>query len=339
MSASTASVRVQPSALLSRLASWDVAVVAVALVVLLLASVTVENFGTSTNYTFLVLDLLPIALIALPMTFIIITGEIDLSVASMLGLTSAVMGSLWNSGLTIETIIPLTIGLGAVLGAVNGFFVTVLKLPSLPVTIGTLALYRGLAFVVLGDSAVADFPVRYTTWVTGTTGGVVPNVLVLLLVLALVFGLVLHATAFGRSVYAAGANEQAARFSGIRVDHLKLWLYVVSGAVSGLAGVLWTFRYSSARADNGVGIELAVVAAVLLGGVSIFGGKGTLPGVMGGVLLLATLQNALRLSDVSNEALNIVTGVLLIVSVLLPNTLSGIRSSLQRRSRRRRSST
>src|SRR5512132_2705864 len=121
MSASTASApRLQPSALLSRLASWDAAVVAVAIVVLLLASGTVENFGTTTNYTFLVLDLLPIALIALPMTFIIITGEIDLSVASMLGLTSAVMGSLWNSGLTIETIIPLTIGLGAVLGAVNG---------------------------------------------------------------------------------------------------------------------------------------------------------------------------------------------------------------------------
>ena len=335
MSASTVTAPRVQSALLSRLASWDAAVVVLAVVVLLIASATVENFGTSTNYTFLVLDLLPIALIALPMTFIVITGEIDLSVASILGLTSAVMGDLWNRGLTIETIIPVTIVLGAVLGAVNGFFVTVLKLPSLPVTIGTLALYRGLAFVVLGDSAVADFPVGYTTWVTGTIGGVVPNVLVLLLVLALLFGTVLHATAFGRSVYAVGANEQAARFSGIRVDHLKLWLYVASGAVSGLAGVLWTFRYSSARADNGVGIELAVVAAVLLGGVSIFGGRGTLPGVLGGVLLLATLQNALRLSDVSNEALNVVTGVLLIFSVLLPNTISGVRAALQRRRRQR----
>jgi len=335
MSASTVTAPRVQSALLSRLASWDAAVVVLSVVVLLIASATIENFGTSTNYTFLVLDLLPIALIALPMTFIVITGEIDLSVASMLGLTSAVMGDLWNRGLTIEAIIPLTIGLGALLGAVNGFFVTVLKLPSLPVTIGTLALYRGLAFVVLGDSAVADFPVSYTTWVTGTIGGVVPNVLVLLLVLALLFGTVLHATAFGRSVYASGANEQAARFSGIRVDHLKLGLYVASGAVSGLAGVLWTFRYSSARADNGVGIELAVVAAVLLGGVSIFGGRGTLPGVLGGVLLLATLQNALRLSDVSNEALNVVTGVLLIFSVLLPNTISGVRAALQRRRRQR----
>jgi rhamnose transport system permease protein len=335
MSADTVSTGRARSGSLSRLLSWDAGVVVVAVLALLVASGTVENFGNSTNYTFLVLDLLPIALVALPMTFIIITGEIDLSVASMLGLTSAVMGDLWNRGLTIETIIPLTIGLGAVLGAVNGIFVTVLKLPSLPVTIGTLALYRGLAFVVLGDSAVADFPVPYTDWTLGTIGGVIPNVLIPLLVLALVFGLVLHGTPFGRSVYAAGAGEQAARFSGIRVDRVKLYLYVVSGAVSGLAGVLWTFRYSSARADNGVGLELAVVAAVLLGGVSIFGGRGSLPGVLGGVLLLAVLQNALRLTDVSNEALNIVTGVLLIISVLLPNTINGIRSALQRRRRRK----
>ncbi|NIH84461.1 ABC transporter permease [Amycolatopsis granulosa] len=317
---------------LSRLASWDAAVIVITVLVLVIASGAVENFGSSRNFTFLLLDLLPIALIALPMTFVIVTGEIDLSVASTLGLTSAVMGDLWNRGLPIETIIPLCLVLGAVLGALNGFFVTVLKLPSLAVTIGTLALYRGLAFVVLGDSAVADFPRDYTSWVTGTIGGgAIPNLLIPLVVLALVFGLVLHATPIGRSVFAAGASEQAARFAGIRVARLKFWLYVVSGLVAGLAGVLWTLRYSSARADNGLGMELAVVAAVLLGGVSIFGGKGTLPGVLAGVVLLATLQNALRLQDVSNEALNVVTGVLLIISVLLPNIVIRFRAALRRR--------
>jgi rhamnose transport system permease protein len=320
---------------LSRLASWDAAVILVTVVVLVIASGAVENFGTSRNYTFLLLDLLPIALVALPMTFVIVTGEIDLSVASTLGLTSAVMGDLWDKGMTIESIIPLCIVLGAVLGALNGFFVTVLKLPSLAVTIGTLALYRGLAFVVLGDNAVADFPRDYTTWVTGTIGdGPIPNVLIPLVILAVIFGVVLHATPVGRAVFAAGASDQAARFAGIRVGRLKFWLYVTSGAVAGLAGVLWTLRYSSARADNGYGLELAVVAAVLLGGVSIFGGKGTLPGVLAGVVLLATLQNALRLQDVSNEALNIVTGALLIISVLLPNVVSAVRGGIQRRRRR-----
>jgi rhamnose transport system permease protein len=312
---------------LRRLASWDAAVIVVTVLVLLIASGAVENFGSTRNFTFLLLDLLPVALVALPMTFVIITGEIDLSVASTLGLTSAVMGDLWNRGLSIEMIMPLCIVLGAVLGALNGFFVTVLKLPSLAVTIGTLALYRGLAFVVLGDQAVADFPRAYTSWVSGP----VVNILIPLILLALVFGVVLHATPVGRAVYAAGASEQAARFAGIRVGQLKFWLYVVSGAVAGLAGVLWTLRYSSARADNGFGMELAVVAAVLLGGVSIFGGKGTLPGVLAGVVLLATLQNALRLQDVSSEALNIVTGALLIISVLLPNIVSSARAALRRR--------
>jgi rhamnose transport system permease protein len=325
-----------PSSLnLSRLANWNVAVVVVTLVVLAVAAGTVPNFGTSQNFGFLVLDLLPIALVALPMTFIIVTGEIDLSVASTLGLSSAVMGSLWNSGLAIETIIPLCLLLGAVLGAVNGFFVTALGLPSLAVTIGTLALYRGLAFVVLGDSAVADFPVGYTDWVTGNiTGTSIPNVLIIIVVLALVFGIVLHATPVGRAVFAVGASDQAARFAGVRPGRLKFWLYVASGLVSGLAGVLWTLRYSSARADNGAGLELAVVAAVLLGGVSIFGGRGALPGVIAGVVLLAALQNALRLSDVSNEALNVVTGVLLIISVLAPNLANAVRSALQRRKHR-----
>jgi len=315
-----------------RLASWDSIIVLLTVLVLIVASASVSNFGTDRNFTFLVLDLLPIALVALPMTFIVITGEIDLSVASTLGLTSALMGYLWNHGLAIQTIMPLCVVLGAVLGALNGFLITGLGLPSLAVTIGTLALYRGLAFVVLGDGAVADFPNDYTSWVTGTIdGGAVPHVLILLVVLAVIFGLILHATPFGRSLYAIGANAQAAHFSGIRVPRTKFWLYVVSGAVAGLAGVLWTLRYSSARADNGAGLELAVVAAVLLGGVSIFGGKGSLPGVLAGVVLLASLQNALRLEDVSGQALNIVTGVLLILSVLLPNVAASIRGTWQRR--------
>jgi rhamnose transport system permease protein len=320
-----------------RLASWDSIIILLTVLVLVMASAAVQNFGTSRNFTFLVLDLLPIALVALPMTFIVVTGEIDLSVASTLGLSSAIMGWLWNAGFSIETIIPLCVVLGAVLGALNGFLITGLGLPSLAVTIGTLALYRGLAFVVLGDGAVADFPFAYTGWVTGTlggsggAGGAVPNVLLLLGALALIFGVVLHATPFGRSLYAMGANAQAAHFSGIRVARTKFWLYVLSGAVAGLAGVLWTLRYSSARADNGAGLELAVVAAVLLGGVSIFGGKGSLPGVLAGVVLLTALQNALRLEDVSGQTLNIVTGVLLVASVLLPNIATSIRSNWQRR--------
>lgn len=320
----------------SRLATWDGAVIAVTIAFLVIASLTIEFFGTSRNAAFLVLDLAPILLLALPMTLIIITGEIDLSVASVVGLTSAAMGVLWNAGLPLETIIPLAILLGAVVGVVNGFFITVLGLPSLAVTIGALALYRGLAFVLLGDTAVADWPRSFTGWVIGNIPGTpVPNVVVPILVLLVAFAVVLHAMPVGRAIFAAGASPSAATFAGIDVPRLKFWLFVVSGAMAGLVGVYWTLRFSSARGDNATGLELTVVASVLLGGVSIFGGRGTLPGVIAGVVLLMSLQNALRLASVSTEALVVVTGALLIVSVLAPNAATAVRTTLDRRRRAR----
>ena len=240
--------------------------------------------------------------------------------ASVLGLSSALIGWLWNAGWSLETILPTVIVVGALCGAFNGLLVTRLGLPSLAVTIGTLALYRGLALVVLGDTAVADFPASYTSFGTTPVPGTnIPYPIVLAAILAVLFGVALHASSFGRSVYAIGANEEGARFSGIRVKRIKLSLFVLAGAVAAIAGIVYTFRFSSARADNGVGLELAVVAAVLLGGVSIFGGKGSLFGVLAGVLLLGGLRNLLILQDTSTEVLTIVTGLLLLVSVLAPS--------------------
>jgi rhamnose transport system permease protein len=243
------------------------------------------------------------------------------------------MGQLWFVGLPLETTIVLCVLLGAVLGALNGVFVTRFGLPSLAVTIGTLAMFRGLAFVVLGDRAVADFPFSWTGAVTSSIPGLpVPWVVVPLVLFAAVFGVVLHATPVGRSLYAIGNSDEAARFSGINIAATKFWLFVATGAMSSLAGIYWTLRFASARADNAVGLELSVVAAVLLGGVSIFGGKGALPGVLAGVLLLGTLTNALQLANVSADVLNVVTGLLLIVSVLAPNLLAAARRAWARRS-------
>jgi rhamnose transport system permease protein len=146
-----------------------------------------------------------------------------------------------------------------------------------------------------------------------------------------VFGIVLHATPFGRSVFAIGANQEAAFFSGIRVRRVKFLLYVLSGAMAGLGGIVYTLRFASARADNGAGLELAVVAAVLLGGVSIFGGKGTLGGVVAAVFLLGAVRSALILNDVSNDILNVVTGLLLIGSVIAPNLSAALGRAAGRR--------
>jgi rhamnose transport system permease protein len=298
---------------------WEITIVAALVAFVVIASLTVDGFASGRNWTFLLLDLVPIALIALPMTLIIISGEIDLSVASMLGLSSAIMGQLWLAGLSLQLIVVLVPLIGALLGALNGLFVTRFGLPSLAVTIGTLALYRGLAFVVLGDRAVADFPFSWTGGSIKTIPGTpIPWAALIVAVLAGVFAVVLHFTPIGRGLYAIGNNAEAATYAGISVARTRFWLYVVSGAVAALAGIFWTLRYASARADNGTGLELQVVAAVLLGGVSIFGGRGTLAGVLAGVLLLGTVRNALQLADVSTDTLTVVTGVLLILSVVAP---------------------
>jgi rhamnose transport system permease protein len=326
--------RPTPASRLRLLGTGDGVITLVLIAFLLVASITVEGFASTRNTGFLLLDVVVIMLIALPLTLVVITGEIDLSVASTVGLTSAVMGQLWFSGLSLELIIPLCLLLGAVLGAVNGFLVTRLGLPSLAVTIGTLALYRGLAFVVLGDRAVADFPRAWTTWALSSIGSTgIPVVVVPLLVLVVLTGVVLHATPIGRSLYAMGNSEDAARFSGIDVGRTKLWLFVVTGAVAALGGVYWTLRYGSARADNAQGLELQVIAAILLGGVSIFGGRGGLVGVIAGALLLGSLRNALQLVNVPSDVLNIVTGALLIVAVVTPQAAAAVRGRRRPRGR------
>jgi rhamnose transport system permease protein len=243
------------------------------------------------------------------------------------------MGQLWLWGVTsLPLLIVLCLLLGAVLGAVNGVFVTWFGLPSLAVTIGTLALYRGLAYVLLGDRAVANYPIGWTSGAIKAIHGLtIPWFIIIVAVLAVIFGVVLHATPIGRALYAIGNNAEAARFAGVSVAKTKFWLFVVTGAMSALAGIFWTLRYASARADNGNGQELAVVAAVLLGGVSIFGGRGGLVGVIGAVLLLSTLRNALQLADVPANALTIVTGTLLIASVVGPNVVGMARGAWRHR--------
>jgi rhamnose transport system permease protein len=293
------------------------------------ASAIIVNFATTLTLGFLLVQVVPILLLAMPMTLIIVTGEIDLSVASTAGLTSAVMGVLWrDSGMGIATVIVCCLLVGLLCGAVNGFLVTVLGVSSLAVTIGTLALYRGLALVVIGDQKVSNFPADLTSLATrkiGETG--VPLVMVPVAVICVGFAVVLHATGFGRSLFAMGYSVEAARFTGIRVDWAKFWLFVLSGLMAGLVGVYWTLRFASAGPDNATGLELTVIAAVLLGGVSIFGGRGTIFGVVAGVLLIGTLTYAIRLARVpdTEATLSILTGGLLVLSVVTPSAVAWLR--------------
>ncbi|WP_028474608.1 ABC transporter permease [Nocardioides alkalitolerans] len=313
----------------------ETAIIALLVVVLVWANVNVPNFDGPLTVYYLFLDLMPILLIALPMTLIIITGEIDLSVASTVALTSAFTGVLFtDAGFSFPVAALAAIAIGAVCGAFNGFLVGYVGLPSLAVTIGTLALYRGIAVGLLGTEAKTGFPDEWADRVTDRIGETsYPQGLVVFLVLAVVFALLLHFSSFGRGVFEIGLNDEAARFSGVDVARTKLVLFMLAGAVSGLAGVYYTLRFDLSRGDSATGMELQVIAAVLLGGVSIFGGRGALHGVIAGVLLIGVIASAMRLEGQTQNVTNIVTGVLLIASVIIPRLLSWASGRLPRRTR------
>jgi rhamnose transport system permease protein len=309
------------------LANREAVVIALLVLVILIAMVTVRNFGGPLTWTFLLRELAPILLIALPMTLIIITEEIDLSVASIVGLSSVLTGILTQAGLPFPLAAFFAIVVGGLAGVLNGFLVTVVGLPSLAVTIGTLALFRGIAVGLLGTTAISDFPEFWTDLARENIPGTpIPGIMIPFAVLAIAFAVLLHFTPFGRGLFAIGLNKEAAAFSGISVGRSKFILFVLSGLVSGFAGVYFTLLFSNARGDNATGMELSVIAAVLLGGVSIFGGRGAIHGVLAGVLLIGVLSSALRLAGITSDIINVITGVLLILSVVSASFLRWFRA-------------
>ena len=313
----------------------EFAVIALLLVVFFYSRINVANFDGPLTLYYLFLDIAPILLIALPMTLVIVTGEIDLSVASIMGLSSALLGTLHaDAGWSMPAAALAAILAGVLCGVVNGFLVSYVGLPSLAVTIGTLALYRGLAEGLLGTKAITDFPDKWRDWPSQRIfgdGTSYPMILVPFLVLLLLFVWLLHFSTFGRGVYEIGLNDEAAHFTGVNVERTKLWLFVMSGAVSALAGIYFTLRYGSARGDNATGLELQVIAAVLLGGVSIFGGRGALHGVVAGVVLIGVISSAMRLEGYTVNKINIVIGTLLVLSVMATPAIAWAQRAWARR--------
>ena len=318
--------------LTSLLKTWEALLVVLLLVSILLGSLLSPYFLSGFNFYAITSNIMEIAIMALPMTLIIIVGEIDLSVASVLGLASVVLGFLWQRSNSMPLAIVVALLVGVVAGYFNGVLVTRLALPSLVITIGTLALFRGLAYVVLGDQAVSNFPTAFTNFGFGTIPGTeLPWSGLIFAVLVVIFAVVLHFSRLGRQLYAMGNNKEAARFAGINVARIKLVLFIISGLLAALAGVIFTARFSSARPDNAVGFELEVVTVVLLGGVDIFGGRGSLPGVVLATFIVAILQNILGLKNISGDIQSLAIGLLLILSVLGPNLARRIQVVVARR--------
>ena len=312
-------------------ARWETVLLTALLGLIVLGNALSPFFLTPGNFSNLVTALMEVAIMALPMTLIIVAGEIDLSVESMAGLASAMLGFLWAADVPLWIGIPVVLLVGAIGGLLNGLLVARGGLPSLVVTLGTLALFRGLALIVLGPQGVSDFPPAFTQLGFGhVPGTLIPWPFVIFITLAILLGIVLHRSWVGRQVYAIGKNAGAARFSGVRVTRVRVGLFVLSGLISALAGVILTSRLSTARADAGQGMTLTVVTVVLLGGVNIFGGSGTIPGVVLAVLVVAVMQNALRLASVSVEVQSIALGLLLILSVVIPTFAHQAKSAIDR---------
>jgi rhamnose transport system permease protein len=310
---------------------WETLLVFLLLGTIVFGASVSPYFLESSNLFFICLNVGEAAIMALPLTLIVVTGEIDLSVASMLGLSGVLMAELFKHGWPIWAAMFMAVALGAALGAFNGFLVTRVGLPSLAVTIGTLTLYRGIAQGILPTDTIGGFPTHLTNiGVVPIPGTHIPYSIAFFGLLAIVFAIVLHATPLGRAIFAIGAGQEAAFFAGIRVKRIKFWLYVLSGTLCGFAGVLWTLRFASARYDSGIGLELYVVTIVLLGGVSIFGGRGTILGAVLAVAVLGCLQTALTADLMPAQDQNIVVGGLLLASVIVPNAAETYRRARTR---------
>jgi rhamnose transport system permease protein len=325
----------RPPAAWHALVRWESALVLLLIAVLIFGSAQSSTFLQGTNFFYIGLNMGEIAIMALPMTLIVMTGEIDLSVASMLGLSGTVTGVLFSDGWSIWAAMGAALVVGALGGALNGLLVAKLGLPSIAVTIGTLTLFRGISEILLAPRTVTGFPLSLTKiGVVPIAGTELAYSGAIFLVLAVACGVVLHASPLGRKIVAIGLQPEAAQFAGIRVNRIKFGLYVLSGVLCALAGVLFTLKNASVSYDAGTGLELNVVAIVLFGGVSIFGGRGTVVGVVLAVVIVGCLQQILTQINVQPEVQNIVTGLLLLVSVIVPNSREAIRR-IRTRSRTR----
>lgn len=284
------------------------------------------------NYTSLYIE---VGIMAIGMTFVIISANIDLSVSSTLALVACVAGVVYfDLGVPMELTILIALGLGALLGAFNGFLVTRMKLPALAVTLASLALYRGAAQILVGDDSRPRLAwsrdIEFPDWFTGLhrvyiPGTPIPVPFVIFLVLAIIMGIVLFKTTFGRWVYAIGVNEEAARYSGVPTNRVKLLIFALSGFFSGLAGLIMVSRLSVARYDHARGWELDVITAVVLGGTDIFGGRGSMFGTVVAYLLLIFLRTGMGVANVKAESQLAVIGTLLILAILVSNLTDKLR--------------
>ncbi|TIX86494.1 ABC transporter permease [Rhizobium sp. P44RR-XXIV] len=308
------------------LASWETLLLGVAVAIFIFNSLASPYFLDPFNLSDATFNFTEKAMIAFAMALLVIAGEIDLSVAAIIALASTAMGAAAQVGVDIVGLVAIGLGVGLLCGLFNGFLVSGMKLPSIVVTIGTMSLFRGISYIVLGDQAYGNYPDSFAYFGQGYVFWVFSFEFVLFIVLAIVFAILLHATNFGRQVYTIGNNDFAARFSGIPVERVKFILFLLTGLMSGIAAVCLTSRLGSTRPSIALGWELEVVTMVVLGGVSILGGSGTIGGVVIAAFVMGLVTFGLGLLNVPGIVMSIFIGLLLIITIALPIVARRIRT-------------
>ncbi len=310
------------SPLEQRLKSWESLLLLVAVAVFIANSLASPYFLNAWNLSDATFNFTEKAMIAFAMALLIISGEIDLSVASIIALSSTAMGALAQTGAGAPALVAVGLGTGLACGAFNGFLVTRLGLPSIVATIGTLSLFRGISFIVLGDQAYRGYPSEFAFFGQGYVWWVISFELTLFVLFAMIYWVVLHRSNFGRAVYAIGNNPTAALFSGIRVARVRFVLFLLTGVMAGIASVCLTSRLGSTRPSIAFGWELEIVTMVVLGGVNILGGAGSIPGVVIAAIVMGLVTFGLGLLNVPGIVMSIVIGALLISVIAVPRLWS-----------------
>ena len=301
-----------------RLKSWETLLLAVAIAIFVANSFASPYFLNAWNLSDATFNFTEKAMIAFAMALLIISGEIDLSVASIIALASTAMGAAVQVGIGTPGLVLIGLGVGLICGAFNGVLVTRLGLPSIVVTIGTMSLFRGISSIVLGDQAYRGYPDSFSWFGQGYVWWVISFEFVLFAIIALIYAVLVHKTNFGRAVYAIGNNATGAMFSGIRVQRVKFILFLLTGLMSGVAAICLTARLGSTRPSIATGWELEIVTMVVLGGVSILGGSGTIVGVVIAAFVMGLVTFGLGLLNVPGIVMSIVIGALLIGVIALP---------------------
>nr|WP_245917553.1 autoinducer 2 import system permease LsrD [Bacillus canaveralius] len=307
------------------LLKWEAVLVLFLLLELIVFRHIIPGFLNMNNLLYSMNDFAYIALAAIPMTFVIITGGIDVSVGSIMGLSSILVGVLWKDGMNIWMALLITILLAVFTGLINGLLVAFTTVQPLVVTLGGMFLFSGIALVLSGGSSasgyegISGFPDAFVNIANGLFLSI-PNPIWILLLSICLFGGLLHFTRYGRNVYLVGINIKAARYSGIRTKWTVLSTYMLSGFGGGISGIILTSYFSSARSDLGADAVLPVITAVVLGGTSIFGGKGSVLGTAVASIVIGMMQYGLQMASMTSEQTSVVIGVMLILAVLLRNT-------------------